>query len=78
MAYITSVRFRQTGRTYLFDTDGQDIKKGMHVLVETVHGIEYGEAVSSAHEVADNAVTQPLKPIIRIATPLSHIWCICL
>ena len=69
MVKIFSVRFRQSGKTYFFDPDGQEIKKGMHVLVETVHGLEYGEAVSDVREISDNLITSPLKPLVRIATP---------
>ncbi|MBO4326712.1 MAG: stage 0 sporulation family protein [Clostridia bacterium] len=69
MTQIISIRFRQSGRTYMFSPDGLDIKKGMHVLVETMHGQEYGEAVTDVREIDDELVTQPLKPVIRIATP---------
>ena len=69
MAQIISVKFRQNGRIYSFSPDGLDIKKGMHVLVETLHGQEYGEAVSDVRDVDENLIQQPLKPVIRIATP---------
>jgi cell fate regulator YaaT (PSP1 superfamily) len=69
MVQIVSVRFRQAGRTYSFSPDGLDIKKGMHVIVETMHGPEYGEAVTDVREVEDDTVVQPLRDVIRIATP---------
>ena len=69
MTQIVNVKFRQSGRTYMFTPDGLDIKKGMHVLVETMHGQEYGEAMADVREIDDELVIQPLKPIIRIATP---------
>ncbi len=69
MAQVVNVRFRQGGRTYLFSPDGLEIKKGMHVLVETMHGQEYGEAATDAREIDDALTVQPLKPVIRIATP---------
>lgn len=69
MTQIVSVRFRQNGRTYSFSPDGLDIRKGMHVLVETMHGLEYGEAVTNVREVEDEVIVQPLKPVVRIATP---------
>ena len=69
MKSIIRVRFRRNGKNYMFDPDGLDIKKGMHVLVETMHGVEYGEVVSGTAEVSDDVLVQPLKPVIRIATP---------
>lgn len=69
MANVVSIRFRQNGKNYYFDPDGQDIRKGMHVLVETMHGLEYGTAVSDVREVDDSLLTQPLKAVVRIATP---------
>ena len=69
MANVVSVRFRQSGRTFLYDPDGQEIKKGMHVLAETAHGLEYGEAVTGVREADDAVIVQPLKPVVRIATP---------
>ncbi len=69
MVQIVSVRFRQAGRTYSFDPDGLEIKKGMHVIVETMHGLEYGEAVTDVREAEEESVVQPLRNVVRIATP---------
>jgi len=69
MADVVSVRFRQNGKNYYFDPDGQNIEKGMHVLVETMHGLEYGTAVSDVRQIDESLLTQPLKAVVRIATP---------
>ena len=37
--------------------------------METARGIEYGNVVAGVREVPDDQVVQPLKPVIRIATP---------
>lgn len=42
---------------------------GTHVIVETARGIEYGTVLVAPREVNDESINQPLKPVIRIATP---------
>lgn len=69
MIRVIGVRFRRAGKVYFFDPDGLDIKIGDHVIVETARGIEYGLVVLGSREVDEEKVIQPLKPVIRIATP---------
>lgn len=69
MIKVISVRFRTGGKIYFFDPLEFEIKKGQHVIVETARGMEYGLVVSDIREVADDRVVQPLKPVIRVATP---------
>lgn len=69
MILIIGVRFRKSGKVYYFDPEKKTIKKGDHVIVETARGIEYGTVVLPPKEVTDDKVVQPLKPVIRIATP---------
>ncbi len=69
MIKVIGVRFRKTGKIYYFDPLGLDIETGQHVIVETARGVEYGHVVLGAREVEDNKVVQPLKPVIRVATP---------
>jgi cell fate regulator YaaT (PSP1 superfamily) len=69
MILIIGVRFRKSGKVYYFDPEKRSIKKGDHVIVETARGIEYGTVVLPPKEVADDKVVQPLKPVIRIASP---------
>lgn len=69
MILIIGVRFRKSGKVYYFDPTNLDIKKNDHVIVETARGVEYGTVVLSPKEVTDDKVIQPLKPVIRIATP---------
>jgi len=66
---IVSVRFRSGGKPYYFDPLEFELKRGSHVIVETVRGIEYGTVVGSIREVEDEKIQQPLKPIMRVATP---------
>lgn len=69
MTKIIGVRFRTAGKIYYFAPGKYDVKKGQNVIVETARGIEYGHVVLDAREIPDDEVIQPLKAVIRIATP---------
>ena len=69
MIKVIGVRFRKAGKIYYFDPAGNDIEQGQHVIVETARGIEYGSVVLGVREVTDESVVQPLKQVIRVATP---------
>lgn len=68
MAIIIGVRFRHAGKIYYFDPDGNDIRRGSYVIVETARGIEIGRVVMDPREIDDEDITQPLRKVIRIAT----------
>ena len=69
MIKVIGVRFRTAGKVYFFDPGAYEIKRGDHVIVETARGIEFGTVVGDPKEVEDDKVVQPLKPVLRIATP---------
>ncbi|WP_461884235.1 PSP1 domain-containing protein [Fusicatenibacter sp.] len=69
MITIIGVRFRNVGKVYYFSPRELDIHVGDHVIVETARGVEYGFVVLGPKEVDDSKVIQPLKEVIRIATP---------
>lgn len=70
MTKVIGVRFRQAGKIYFFAPGRYDkIDAGQHVIVETARGVEYGNVVLGTREVDDSKVVQPLKAVIRIATP---------
>lgn len=69
MVKVIGVRFRRAGKVYYFAPGNLQIEKGMHVIVETARGVEFGEVVLPIKEVTDDGVVQPLKPVLRIATP---------
>lgn len=69
MIKVIGVRFRTAGKIYYFDPQDLDIKKGDNVIVETARGVEYGKVVQGLREVDEETVVQPLKPVIRVATP---------
>ena len=66
---VIGVRFRRAGKIYYFDPMGLEIEEGMHVIVETARGVEYGCVVLGIRDMDEEKVVQPLKPVIRIATP---------
>lgn len=68
MTKVIGVRFRQAGKIYFFSPGELDIKKGDKVIVETARGVEFGSVVSAPKDIEDEKVTQPLKPVLRVAT----------
>ncbi len=69
MVKVIGVRFRNAGKIYYFDPLDLDIEEGQNVIVETARGIEYGHVLIAPREVDDSKVIQPLKAVIRLATP---------
>lgn len=69
MINVIGVRFRRAGKVYYFDPAGMEIVNGDNVIVETARGVEYGTVVLGPRDVAEDTVIQPLKPVIRKATP---------
>ena len=69
MIKVIGVRFRTAGKIYFFDPGKLNIKRNDHVIVETARGIEYGHVLIAPREVDDSKVIQPLKAVIRLATP---------
>ncbi|MBQ2902867.1 MAG: stage 0 sporulation family protein [Clostridia bacterium] len=68
MAEVIGVRFKEVGKVYYFDPDGQTLKKGDRVIVETVRGIECGEVAMDNREINEEEIVKPLKKLIRIAS----------
>lgn len=69
MIRVIGVRFRTAGKIYYFDPGKLDIRKNDHVIVETARGIEYGTVVGDPMETQEDKVVQPLKAVLRVATP---------
>ncbi|MCI8477630.1 MAG: stage 0 sporulation family protein [Oscillospiraceae bacterium] len=68
MTEIISVRFKSGGKQYYFDPKGQTVSPGQGVIIETSRGVEYAECVQGNFMIEDDAVIQPLRPLVRIAT----------
>lgn len=68
MIKVIGVRFRTAGKIYFFSPGGLELKAGDKVIVETARGVEFGSVVTGIKGVPDDQISQPLKPVIRIAT----------
>ncbi len=68
MTEVISVRFKNRGKSYFFAPNGKSVKTGEQVIVETSKGLEIADCSCGNHMVEDNAVVQPLRPVVRIAT----------
>lgn len=68
MRVVAGIRFKSPGKIYYFDPNGLELEQGMHVIVDTAMGEEYGEVVLPRKEADESEVTEPLKKIIRITT----------
>ncbi len=68
MPVIIGVKFRDSGKVYYFDPDGQEMRYHDHVIVETSRGMEYGTVVITPTEIAEDKIPGELKKIVRPAT----------
>ena len=66
---VVGVRFRKSGKVYYFSPEGASLTRGMHVIVETARGPEYGEVWMPNRTVAEKNIVQPLRTVVRVATP---------
>lgn len=68
MKQVVGINFKCPGKMYYFDPGDFKLEKGMHVIVDTAMGEEYGEVTLANKELEDDKVSEPLKKVIRIAT----------
>ncbi len=68
MTEVVSIRFRDRGKSYYFDPAGLTLTTGGKAVVETSKGLEIGTVVRGNHDVEDDQVVQPLRPVARAAT----------
>ncbi|MDD5944354.1 MAG: stage 0 sporulation family protein [Clostridia bacterium] len=73
MIEVIGVRFKKAGKLYYFDPDGEKLEEGSHAIVETIRGVEYSTVIKGNTMVEDSDVIQPLKKVIRKATPEDDI-----
>ncbi len=64
---VVGIRFRPAGRIYYFDPEDQSYTNGQFVVVETGRGVEAGRIVIASKRILPGELTDPLKPILRIA-----------
>ena len=66
---VVGIRFQRAGRVYYFTPAGLDPKVGDHVVAETERGLKIGRVVIAPKQVMASQLTEPLKPLLRLATP---------
>jgi len=64
---VVGVQFKQVGKKYYFDPGKYTLKKGDHVLVETIRGVEFGTVVQAPKLMDEQNVFLPLKQVLRVA-----------
>ena len=68
MYEVVGIKFDSSNRLYYFETNGQEVKKGNSVVVETEKGLQLGKVQTQKKNVEEKDISFPLKKIIRIAT----------
>ncbi len=68
MIEVVSIKFKNRGKCYFFAPNGLEIESGQKVIVETSKGLEIADCSRGNHQVAESAVVQPLRPVVRLAT----------
>ena len=66
---IVGIRFKSSGKTYYFSPNGISLRVGLHAIVETARGLEYGEVVIANSFISENEIVSPLRTVVRAATP---------
>ena len=67
MTKVIGVRFKAGGKIYYFSPGEFPVEKGQYVVVETARGAECGEVMQGVHEVSEDRIVKPLKPVTRLA-----------
>src|SRR5712692_7090188 len=68
MDHVVGVRFQEAGKIYYFESAGYaDLQVGEYVVVETSRGLELARVVIAPGQVLNVELTEPLKPITRVA-----------
>ena len=68
MIEVVSIKFKNRGKSYFFSPNGLQLRSGDKVIVETSKGMEIADCVRGNHNVMDESVVQPLRPVLRVAT----------
>ena len=72
MITVVGIRFKKAGKIYYFSPGGIRLSLQDGVIVETARGIEFGKVVIEPRALPEKEVTQPLKHVLRKATPKDY------
>ncbi len=70
--FVCDVQFRPGSKIYFFDPGPLNLKNGDHVILDTTRGAEYGYCVIGNHRIARRELVQPLRRVLRAATPVDE------
>ncbi|MEI8166747.1 MAG: stage 0 sporulation family protein [Chloroflexales bacterium] len=70
MPTVVGIRFKDSGKIYLFDPHELALETGDHVIVETVRGLELARVAHEPREVPDSEIVGELKAVVRRAEPV--------
>lgn len=66
---VVGVRFQRAGRVYYFAPNGLDLQVNNQIIADTERGLRMGRVVIAPKQVMSSQLTEPLKPVLRLATP---------
>ncbi|MDM8000155.1 MAG: stage 0 sporulation family protein [Dehalococcoidia bacterium] len=66
---VVGVRFQRAGRVYYFAPGDLELRVNDQVVAETERGPKLGRVVIAPRQVMASQLTEPLKPVLRLATP---------
>lgn len=66
---VIGIRFKKVGKMYYFSPNGVTAKVGNSAIVETARGTEFGQVCMANKMVLSENIVQPLRPVLRLATP---------
>ncbi|MBQ8840685.1 MAG: stage 0 sporulation family protein [Clostridia bacterium] len=65
---VIGIRFKDGGKTYYFEPNGNVAKITDYAVVETSRGLEFGKVACPNKMVDESELVPPLRPVVRIAT----------
>ena len=69
MVKVVVIKFKSGGKLYYFaPKEGEVYTRDMPVIVETAKGLEYAWVVYPEKQVEEDAITPPLKSVVRVAS----------
>ena len=66
---VVGIRFQRAGRVYYFAPVGLELQVNNQVVADTERGLKIGRVVIAPKQVMASQLTEPLKPVLRLATP---------
>ncbi len=66
---VVDVAFRTGTKVYFFDPGDLELSPGTQVIIDTARGVEFGTCASGVHSVSVREVVQPLRSVLRVASP---------